>query len=199
MTERLPDDFHWDAQAVVIGASAGGIDALLALLSDLPADYPLPVLVLLHVPEGHDSKLAEVFAPRLALPTREAVPGAAAAGGAVYFAPNGYHLLVEPDFTFSLSCDPPVLFSRPSIDVLMESCADAWGSALVGIVLTGASEDGARGLARIRECGGLAAVQSPQEAQHATMPLAAVTRAQPQLVLPMAQLALLLRRLGGSQ
>lgn len=195
MTDRLPEDFAWDADAVVVGASAGGIEALFVLLEGLPAAYPLPILVVLHLPEHHESRLAEVFAPRLALPSHEAAAHAPITRG-VSFAPAGYHLLVEPDRTFSLSCEPPVLFSRPSIDVLMESCADAYGAKLCGILLTGASADGARGLARIRAAGGLAAVQSPQEAQHPVMPGAAVALADPQLVLPLAQLHALLQRLG---
>lgn len=195
MNDRLPGDFAWDADAVVIGGSAGGIEALFVLLEGLPASYPLPVVVVLHLPEHHDSKLAEVFAPRLALPVREAAAHAPVARG-VSFAPGGYHLLVEADRTFSLSCEPPVLFSRPSIDVLMESCADAYGPRLAGILLTGASADGARGLARIRAAGGLAAVQSPREARHPVMPDAAVAQADPQLVLPLAQLHELLLRLG---
>jgi two-component system, chemotaxis family, protein-glutamate methylesterase/glutaminase len=196
VSEALTDTFTWDADAVAIGASAGGIDALFALFEGLPRGYRLPLIVVLHVPEAHESRLAEVFGPRLALPVREAAARAHVAAGTVYFAPNGYHLLVEPDRTFSLSCEPPVLFSRPSIDVLMESCADAWGPRLAGIVLTGASEDGARGLGRIRERGGLAAVQSPREALHPVMPAAAIARAKPQLVLPLAQLHVLLLRLG---
>lgn len=195
MTDHLPDDFAWDAEAVAIGASAGGIEALFALLEGLPAAYPLPILVVLHLPEHHHSRLAEVFAPRLALPVREAAAHAPVPRG-VTFAPAGYHLLVEADRTFSLSCEPPVLFSRPSIDVLMESCADAYGAKLAGMLLTGASADGARGLARIRAAGGLAAVQSPQEAQHAVMPGAAAALADPQLVLPLSQLHELLLRLG---
>jgi signal transduction histidine kinase len=95
---------------------------------------------------------------------QEAQPGAPVASGTVYFAPPGYHLLVEADRTFALSCDPPVLFSRPSIDVLLESCADVYGPELAGIVLTGANEDGARGLAAIKARGGLTAVQDPEEA-----------------------------------
>lgn len=198
MIDRLPDDFAWEADAVVVGASAGGIEALFALLEGLPASYPLPILVVLHLPENHESRLAEVFAPRLALPVQEAAAHAPVPLG-VSFAPGGYHLLVEADRTFSLSCEPPVLFSRPSIDVLMESCADAYGAKLAGILLTGASADGARGLARIRQAGGLAAVQSPQEARHPVMPDAAVAQADPQLVLPLAQLHELLRRLGGQR
>lgn len=195
MNDRLPDNFAWNADAVVVGASAGGIEALFALLEGLPASYPLPVLVVLHLPEHHDSRLAEVFAPRLALPVQEAAAHAPVPLG-VSFAPGGYHLLVEADRSFSLSCEPPVLFSRPSIDVLMESCADAYGARLAGILLTGASSDGARGLARIRAAGGLAAVQSPREARYPEMPNAAVASADPQLVLPLAQLHALLLRLG---
>ena len=168
---------------------------LLALLSELPANYRLPLIAVVHLPDGRESRLPDVFARPLALRVREAVAGAPVEPGTLYFAPSGYHLLVEPDRTFSLSCDPPVLFSRPSIDVLMESCADAWGPRLVGIVLTGASADGARGLTRIRACGGLAAVQSPREAQHGAMPSAAIASADPQLVLPLAQLRRLLQRL----
>lgn len=198
MNDRLPDQFAWDADAVVIGGSAGAIEALFVLLEGLPASYPLPLVVVLHLPEHHESKLAEVFAPRLALPVREAAAHAPVPRG-VSFAPGGYHLLVEADRTFSLSCEPPVLFSRPSIDVLMESCADAYGPRLAGILLTGASADGARGLACIRAAGGLAAVQSPREARHPVMPDAAVAQADPQLVLPLAQLHQLLRRLGGQR
>lgn len=197
MNDVLPADFAWPAEAVAIGASAGGIDALLALLDGLPRGYALPLIAVLHLPEHHESRLPEVFGARLALPVREAEPGLPVAPGTVYFAPSGYHLLVEPDRTFSLSCDPPVLFSRPAIDVLMESCADAYGPGLVGIVLTGASDDGARGLTRVRACGGLAAVQSPDEAAHPVMPMAAMARANPQFVLPLAGLRELLRRVGG--
>jgi two-component system chemotaxis response regulator CheB len=192
----LPTHFRWDAEAVAIGTSAGGIDALFALLGGLPAAYPLPIVTVLHVPETHDSRLAEVFGARLALRVREAAAGAPVEPGTLYFAPSGYHLLVEADRTFSLSCEPPVLFSRPSIDVLLESCADAYGPRLAALVLTGASEDGARGLAQVRAGGGLAAVQSPQEAAHATMPAAAVAHASPQWVLPLAGLHELLQRLG---
>jgi two-component system chemotaxis response regulator CheB len=191
MTQALPADFRFTADAVAIGASAGGIDALLTLLQGLPAPHA-PLMVVLHLPEDHDSRLAEVFSARLGLAVEEAAPGASVQASHVYFAPAGYHLLVERDATFSLSCDPPVLFSRPSIDVLFETCADAWGERLAALVLTGANEDGARGLARVRAAGGLAAVQDPDEAAHAAMPLAAVRLAQPDHVLPLAGLRRLL-------
>jgi two-component system chemotaxis response regulator CheB len=188
----LPADFRASVETVAIGASAGGIDALFTLLRGLQAPFRGSVVLVLHLPEDHESRLVEVFASRLAIDVREAQPGAPVASGTVYFAPPGYHLLVEADRTFSLSCDPPVLFSRPSIDVLLESCADAYGSGLCGIVLTGANEDGARGLAAVKARGGLTAVQDPAEAAHATMPQAALDAAEPDFVLPLAGLRSLL-------
>ncbi len=150
MKRTLPEGFAFEADLVAIGASAGGIDALFALLQDLRAPLAGAVAIVLHLPEDHESRLAEVFGNRLQVPVQEAQAHQPIQPGWVYFAPPGYHLLVEADRSFSLSCDPPVLFSRPSIDVFFESCADAIGERLLGIVLTGANEDGARGLARIK-------------------------------------------------
>ena len=195
MKTRVPEGFAFDAEAVAIGTSAGGIDALLTLLVGLQPPVAGPVIVVLHLPEQHESRLAHVFSQRLALPVREALPGAPAQPGTVYFAPPGYHLLVEADHSFSLSCDEPVLFSRPSIDVLMESCAEAYGTGLLGMVLTGANEDGARGLARIAAAGGLTAVQDPAEAAYAIMPEAALRLARPDFVLPLRQLQRLVHTL----
>ncbi len=196
MKRKLPPQFHQDADVVAIGASAGGIDALFALLEGLPADYPLPLIVVLHLPEGHDSQLADLFGRRLGRPVQEAQAHAPVEPGILYFAPPGYHLLVDPDRTFSLSCDPPVLHSRPSIDVLLESCADAYGERAVAMVLTGANQDGAHGLRCIREAGGLALVQDPAEAAYPTMPKAAIEAATPDFVLPLAGLHSVLMRLG---
>lgn len=192
MSTTLPDDFAWRARAVAIGASAGGIDALFTLLDGLQPPVAAPILVVLHLPENHESQLVTVFGARVGVPVREAEPHAPVVSGTLYFAPPGYHLLVEADHSFSLSCDPPVLFSRPSIDLLLESCADAYGDGLAGIILTGANEDGARGLAQVRALGGLAAVQDPAEAAHAAMPAAAAALAQPDFVLPLAGLRRLL-------
>ncbi|HZN46658.1 MAG TPA: chemotaxis protein CheB [Ramlibacter sp.] len=192
MKRALPSRFAFAAEAVAIGASAGGIDALLVLLEGLPPAMHAPIVIVLHLPEGHESKLVEVFAGRLDVPVKEAEPHAPVERGTVYFAPPGYHLLVEEDRSFSLSCDPPVLYSRPSIDVLLESCAETYGPRLAGLVLTGANEDGARGLARVRALGGLTAVQDPAEAAHKAMPEAAVAAAHPDYVLPLAGLRSLL-------
>jgi two-component system, chemotaxis family, protein-glutamate methylesterase/glutaminase len=179
-------------EAVVIGASAGGIEALLALLPALPASMKLAVVCILHMPPDRDSRLAELFGERMAVPVRDAADKEGILPGIVYFAVPGYHLSVEHDRTFSLSCEPPVHFARPAIDVLMESAADAYGSALAGILLTGANQDGADGMARIRQCGGLAIVQDPKEAQSAMMPQQAIAKSEPHLVLPLARIAALL-------
>lgn len=194
--QEIPPQFHHDADVVAIGASAGGIDALFALLEGLPADYPLPLVVVLHLPEGHHSHLAEMFGRRLGRSVQEARAHTPVEPGVLYFAPPGYHLMVDRDRVFSLSCAPPVLYSRPSIDVLLESCAQTYGERAVAMVLTGANQDGARGLRCIRQAGGLALVQDPAEAAYPTMPQAAVDIAKPQFVLPLAGLHTVLERLG---
>ena len=183
-------------EAIVIGASAGGFEALMALLEGLPSGYPFPMAVVLHLPDNRDSRLAELFGYRLALRVREARDKEPLEPGTVYFAPPGYHLLVEADRSFSLSCEDRVNYARPSIDVLMLSAADAYGPALCGILLTGANYDGAAGLAGMQIAGGLAVVQDPASAEVPTMPEAALRRMAPDLVLPLAAIHSLLRKLG---
>ncbi|CUI07346.1 chemotaxis protein CheB [Massilia antarctica] len=178
--------------AVVIGASAGGIDALLRILPVLPRHFGFSVIVVLHLPDDRDSRLAEVFQQRLAMPVRQADDKMPLEAGTVYFAPPGYHLSIERDFSFSLSQEDPVHFSRPAIDVLMESAADAYGKRLAGILLTGASADGASGMARIAACGGLTVVQDPLDAEIATMPLAAIRLRAPDAVLSVPAISALM-------
>ena len=182
-------------EALVIGASAGGVDALMVLLAGLPAGWRLPVVTVLHLPEQHESRLAEVFRTRLALRVSEAEDKDRIAPATLYFAPPGYHLSIERDRSFSLSCEPPLHWSRPSIDVLMSSAADAYTSALAGLLLTGANEDGARGMANIHAQGGFTAVQDPAEAHVPTMPRAALASHTPDVVLPLTELRSLLLRL----
>ncbi|MDP1567889.1 MAG: chemotaxis protein CheB [Polaromonas sp.] len=170
-------------EAVVVGASAGGVFALLTLLSGLPKGFALPIVAVLHLPKERDSRLADVFQQRLGMRVHEAADKEAIAPSTLYFAGSGYHLSIEMDRTFSLSCEEPVNYSRPSIDVLMESAADAYGPNLAGVLLTGANFDGAAGLARIKQRGGLTAVQDPAEAQVPTMPQAAIRRLKPNLIL----------------
>ncbi|HQS01240.1 MULTISPECIES: chemotaxis protein CheB [unclassified Polaromonas] len=182
-------------EAVVIGASAGGVHALLALLSGLPEHFSLPIIAVLHLPQERDSRLADVFQQRLAMTVREAADKETIAPSTLYFAGSGYHLSIETDRTFSLSCEEPVNYSRPSIDVLMESAADAYGTSLAGVLLTGANFDGAAGLARIKQRGGLTAVQDPAEAQVATMPQAAIRKLRPNLILTLDRIRQLLIQL----
>jgi len=181
--------------AIVIGASAGGVDALMVLLADLPTGWRIPLVAVLHLPEAHESRLPEVFRPRVPIDVREARDKAPVAPGTLYFATPGYHLSIERERCFSLSCEPPLHWSRPSIDVLMGSAADAYGPALAGLVLTGANEDGADGLALIHRAGGFTAVQDPDDAQVPTMPRAALARHRPDQVLPLRQLRDLLLKL----
>lgn len=169
--------------ALVIGASAGGIDALLRLLPGLPPHPAYPVVIVVHLPDDRDSRLAEVFQQRLTQPVLQAEDKARPAPGSIYFAPPGYHLSIENDGSFSLSQEDPVHFSRPAIDILMESAADAYGPNLCGIVLTGASHDGAAGLAKIGAGGGLTIVQRPGDADISTMPAAALRARAPDHVL----------------
>ncbi|ELX11881.1 chemotaxis protein-glutamate methylesterase CheB [Janthinobacterium sp. HH01] len=179
-------------EAVVIGASAGGVGALLQLLPGLPADYGRAVVALLHLPEFRQSHLAEVFQQRMAMPVREAADKEAVSSGTLYFAGSGYHLSVESDRSFSLSCEAPLHFARPAIDYLMESAADVYGPALLGILLTGANHDGAAGMAAIARAGGLTVVQDPEQAEVATMPREAIRLHRPDLVLPLDAIQTLL-------
>lgn len=183
-------------ELVVIGASAGGVSALLALLAPLPAGFALPIVAVLHLLPRHRSQLDSVLANHLALPVREPADKEAIAPGTVYVASADYHLLVEADRSFSFSSDPPVSFSRPSIDVLMSSAADAYGPALAGVLLTGANMDGAEGMAAIHERGGLTLVQQPAEADVPTMPEAAIARCPPDHILPLKGIQQMLLRLG---
>lgn len=184
------------AGAVVIGASAGAVDALSAILPALPPGYPLPVLVVVHVPPDKKSLMADLFRYKCRVDVREADDKEPLTPGTVYFAPPDYHLLVEPDRRLSLSSEEPVHFSRPSIDVLFESAADAFGAALVGVVLTGASADGASGLRAVRAAGGRAVVQNPDEAAVPTMPRAALAACPDAAVLTLEQIAAHLCDLG---
>lgn len=171
-------------EAIVVGASAGGVEALLSLLGPLREGYVLPIIVVLHLPEERRSHLAEVFSRRLMLPVEEATDKQDIMPGTVYFATPGYHLSVEQDRSLSLSLEDRVHHSRPAIDYLFESAADVYGESLAAVLLTGANHDGARGLKQVKQRGGLTIVQDPKDAQVATMPLAALKLQQPDHVLP---------------
>lgn len=176
MTVQRLDKAREGFDAVVIGGSAGSVEALGVLLPALPATLQAAVMVVVHLPRNRPSLLCNIFQSRCALPLREANDKEPIAPGTVYFAPPDYHLLVDAGPALALSVDAPVHFSRPSIDVLFESAADVYGAKLIGILLSGANQDGARGLAAIEARGGLAIVQDPASAGVRTMPDAAVAR-----------------------
>ncbi|MDE1152676.1 MAG: chemotaxis protein CheB [Micavibrio sp.] len=159
-------------KAVVIGGSAGSLEALSALLPTLPGNYPLPIMVVVHIPPTKKSVMAELLKAKCQMDVREAEDKEPLKAGTIYFAPPDYHLLVEPDGRLSLSNEEPVQFSRPSIDVLFETAADAFGDTLVGIILSGANADGAKGMEAIVKEGGRALVQSPAKAYANAMPQA---------------------------
>ena len=184
---------------IAIGASAGGVEALGILLRALPATCRAAVVVVLHLAPGRSSQLPQLYAERCQLPLREAQDKEPLQGGVVYFAPPDYHLQIEPDASFSLSQEAPVYFSRPSIDVLLETAALAYRRAMLAIILTGASADGAAGLARVRQLGGSAWVQQPQGASCGIMPAAALRRAGADRVLDLPRMAASLALLDGGQ
>jgi len=182
-------------EAVAIGASAGGVEAACILLDALPAGFAPALVLVLHLPPTRSTTLPQLFARHSALPVKEAEDKELLCGGTVYLAPPDYHLLIEPDKRFALSADEPHHFSRPSIDVLFDSAAYAYRDRLLAAVLTGASSDGAAGLATVRAMGGLAWVQDPADADTSIMPGAALAQAGADRVLSLADMAAALAKI----
>jgi two-component system chemotaxis response regulator CheB len=184
-----------DIRAVAIGASAGGVQALGELLPALSRESQAAVFVVLHLPRDRPSLLVDVFSQKCALLVREAEDKEPVIPGTVYFAPPNYHLLLDAGPQLALSADDLVNHSRPSIDVLFDSAAQVYREHLLGIILSGANEDGAEGLAAVHDAGGLTVVQEPQTAQSSAMILSALERRPADLVLDLAGIAELLQRL----
>jgi two-component system chemotaxis response regulator CheB len=184
------------ARAVVIGASAGALQALSQILPLLPADYPLPVMVVVHIPSNRRNMIAPLFAAKCAMTVREAEDKEPALARTIYFAPPGYHLLCEEDGTLALSSDEEVLYSRPSIDVLFESAADAYGASLIGVILTGANPDGAHGLRTVADAGGTALVEDPSQAYAEIMPSEAIKACPTARVMTLSEISSFLNAAG---
>jgi two-component system chemotaxis response regulator CheB len=182
-------------QAVVMGCSAGGMNALRIVLAGLRAGLAVPVVVVCHTGSDDVTTFCELIGAGCALPVREARERETAVPGVVHVAPSGYHLLLERDGRFSLSVDERVAFARPAIDVLFETAAAAFDGRLVGVVMTGANNDGAAGLRQIRLRGGIAVVQDPEDAYAAAMPRAALQTAGADHCLALDAIAPLLNRL----
>lgn len=181
--------------AVIIGASAGALEALSSILPPLPRDYPLPIFVVVHLPPTKRSVLAEIFDRRCELRAIEPEDKEPVEPGVIYFAPPNYHFLLEGRSHISLSSEEEVFFSRPSIDVALESAADAWGRTLTAIVLTGANQDGARGLLAVTRSGGTAIVQDPTDAYAQAMPDAAIRACPDAHVMTLSQISTYLQTL----
>lgn len=179
-------------EAIAIGTSAGGVEALLTLLPALSPRLQAPVFVVLHLPAGRPSLLAEIFSPKCPCPVVEADDKLPIDPGTVYLAPPDYHMLIEADRRIALSADGPLLYSRPSIDALFESAADVYGDGLLGVILTGGSADGSAGLAAVQRAGGATVVQHPDDAQVPLMVDAALKRVHADFVLPLTGIAALL-------
>ncbi len=190
MPEREPAT----AAAVAIGVSSGGVRALKLLLGALPADYPLPVLVVQHISPDAGNGMARLLDDHCAIRVKEADEQEEILPATVYLAPPNYHLLVERDRRVGLSADPPVSFARPSVDVLFESASEVYGAGLVGLVLTGANWDGAQGARVIKKRGGRVVVQDPNDAETPQMPAAALAAVKADHVLPLSAMAELLQR-----
>ncbi|MEO7052764.1 MAG: chemotaxis protein CheB [Rhodanobacter sp.] len=182
-------DLRRDIDAIVIGASAGGVQALLRLLERLPADFATPILIVLHLPRDRPSQIVELFDAHCALAVREAVDKMPLTQGTVVFAPPDYHLLVEDDSHLALSTDEPVLFSRPAIDPLFISGAAVFSRRLLAILLTGASADGSEGVAAVRRAGGTVWIQQPEDAAAPFMPASALAHAGAEAVLTLKDIA----------
>ena len=184
-------------QAIVIGTSAGGMHALHRILSSLAPGFPVPLLIVQHLSPDFDGGLANTLRDKTGFFIKEAEDKEEIQAGHAYLAPSNYHLLVEPDKTLSLSMDEKENCSRPSIDVLFESAAEVYGKELMGILLTGASSDGALGLRKIQIRGGWTIVQDPDSAEAAFMPRAALALIKPSEVLPLDAIGPYLEKLRG--
>lgn len=181
-------------EIVVVGTSIGGLKALPVLLSGLSSEFPVPVVLVQHRGKDSDSGLCEFLNQGSNLPVSEPEDKEPLLPGRVYLAPRDYHLLIA-DGSFALSTDPPVIFARPSIDVLFESAADEYGDRTIAVILTGANQDGARGLAKIKSRGGLTVVEDPFTAARPEMPQAAITQANVDWILSLPEIAPRLEKL----
>jgi len=175
-------------EAVVMGSSAGGLHALITVLSPLPNNFPLPIIIVQHLHPHSDNYLPHLLTTKTGLTVKQADEKEPILNSMVYLAPPNYHLLVEQDKTFSLSTEGPVNFARPSIDVLFESAVDAYRRRLIGIILTGANHDGDYGVKKIKKIGGYVIVQDPQTAEADAMPKAAIAAASVDQILPLEQI-----------
>lgn len=179
-------------RAIVLGVSAGGMKLVKELVTSLPVGFRLPVILVQHISGHTENVWPEMLNKQCLVRVKEAEEKELIKQGTVYMAPPDYHLLIEADYTFTLTSDEKVNYARPSIDVLFETAADAYGQSLIGIVGTGGNADGARGLKRIQQAGGMTIVQHPETAEVPAMPRAALREITPDHVLNITEIIQLL-------
>ena len=179
-------------EAIVIGTSSGGMNALKFLFSALPVDFNIPIIIVQHISPRSDNQWIKLLNNNSKLYLKEADEKEKIEHGKVYIAPPNYHLMIERNKTFSLTIDERVNYARPSIDVLFESAAEAYKTKLIGVVLTGSNNDGTKGIKRIKECGGLTIIQDPETAESSYMPASAIGSMQPDYILSLEDITELL-------
>ena len=182
-------------EAIVIGVSSGGMNALKIISSSLPVHFNLPIIIVQHLSAHSDSHWIKLLNEKSRLNVKEADEKEKIEKGNIYIAPPNYHLLIEKDKTFSLTIDERVNFARPSIDVLFESAAEAYKNKLIGIVLTGSNSDGTKGIKRIKDCGGLAIIQDPNTADSEYMPKSAIAAIEPDYIVSLEEIVELLMKI----
>jgi len=182
-------------KAIVIGTSASGMEALKILLNQLKATFRIPIIIVQHLHPEQDGFYVDYFDKICPIEVKEAEERTYICEKKIYFAPPNYHLLIENDLRFAISVDEKVSFSRPSIDVLFDSAAHVYKEKLIGIILTGANRDGAKGMVQIKKNGGLSIIQDPEEAQFKAMPRGVLDLMKPDYILRLQQIAYFLNKL----
>ncbi len=175
-------------EVIVIGSSAGGLNALKYIITNLSDNFNIPIIIVQHIAPNFDSRFPDLLNNKTGQIVKEVEEKEKIKKGFIYFAPPNYHILIEKDKSFSLSCEEKRNYSRPSIDILFESAAEIYFEKLIGIILTGANRDGAEGLKKIKEFGGFTIVQNPKEALSSTMPLAAIDSVEVEEVLSLSEI-----------
>ena len=179
-------------EAIVIGVSSGGMNAMKIIFSLLPENFSIPIIIVQHIGSQSENLWIKLLNDKSKLEIKEADEKEKIEKGKVYIAPANYHLLIEKNKTFSLTTDEKVNFARPSIDVLFESAAEAYQNKLIGVVLTGSNNDGTRGIKRIKDYGGLTIVQDPDTAESFFMPASVIASFLPDYILPLEDIIKLL-------
>jgi two-component system chemotaxis response regulator CheB len=179
-------------EAIVIGVSSGGMNAMKIIFSLLPENFRIPIIIVQHVGSHSENVWIKLLNDKSKLEIKEADEKEKIENGKVYVAPANYHLLIERNKTFSLTIDEKVNFARPSIDVLFESAAEVYQNKLIGVILTGSNNDGTKGIRRIKEYGGLTIVEDPDTAESGFMPASVIASFLPDYILPLEEIVKIL-------